>query len=118
MSGPDTFLLSVKNIIYQGPFEVPDWKTWHFYSSPTTSVDGPYAMGWKIFPNPAHRFVQVSGVELPAKYFWLDLNGRVIEEGTLITSRIGVPHQIHASLLYLNITTHSSQISQPVMILR
>ncbi len=90
--GSDTLLHTVKNIVYQGPFQVPDWIRWYFYSSPTTSATHNSLEVIKGYPNPARDYIQVDNLNGRIISYQLhNVMGQLIKEGSLIGDRIRLP---------------------------
>jgi hypothetical protein len=90
----DSLVLSVKNFIYIGNVEIPDWKTHYFYSlSETTSkrnFDGKDLI--IIYPNPASDFVSLEGNLTAIKYYrWITLDGKILSDSEISGNQIRVP---------------------------
>ena len=95
--GLDTILRSVKNIIYQGPFEVPDWKRWYFYGSTITAVQDRKHY-FQFYPNPAKSVVYLRDPKGLIKWYrLLSLEGKIIQEGAVDQHRISLPQDIFST---------------------
>lgn len=90
----DSLILSVKNFIYVGAIEVPDWKT-HYYYSPvnlTPTRDPSSVESLSIYPNPASEDVFLKGELSNVHSFqWITAEGKILITQKLSEDLIRVP---------------------------
>lgn len=90
----DSLVLSVKNFIYIGNVEIPDWKTHYFYSPSETTSERNFTGKDLIiiYPNPASDYVSLEGNLTGIKYYrWITLDGKILSASRISGNQIRVP---------------------------
>ncbi len=104
----DSLILSVKNIIYQGNIEVPDWKTHYYYSGgPITAVHlTEVDLDVAIYPNPANYSVAIQTSRNESlEYMWIGSDGRLWTSGIWRGQPIKSPAAGPSGIYYLILTS-------------
>lgn len=100
-SEADSLIHTVKNFVYQGPFEIPDYIRIYYYqeNNLTATINSPPETV-AVFPNPASENVFLQGNSNFSKFRWLDVTGRILASGTIRQENIiPVPPHIKGTLI-------------------
>lgn len=90
----DGLVLSVKNFIYIGNVEIPDWKTHYYYTPSETTLERNFTGKDLIivYPNPARDYVSLDGNLTGVKYYrWITLDGKILSDSKISGNQIKVP---------------------------
>lgn len=99
----DSLILSVKNFVYQGPFEVPDYVRHYYYAvdATTAAYHLPNAL-IEFYPNPARGELRIRGDWSQfTDYQWYTPEGKMIRQGPLRQDMIEVPGTARGPVLLI-----------------
>ncbi|MCB0669092.1 MAG: hypothetical protein KDC80_24880 [Saprospiraceae bacterium] len=102
-SEKDSLFYSVKNYVYQGPFEIPDYVRYYYYRPQNLTADKKHQfIQIKVYPNPASDVVQVQGdLKAISQFRWMTMDGDLLSQGVMRDFSLKIPVVTEAPLLLL-----------------
>lgn len=102
-SEKDSLFYSVKNYVYQGPFEIPDYVRYYYYHPQNLTADKNHKyVQIKVYPNPASDVVQVQGdLKAIRQYRWMTMDGILLSQGVMRNFSLKIPGGTDTPLLLL-----------------
>ncbi len=102
--GADSLLFHVKNYVFVGNVEIPDYQTNYYYTHDQINPIQEHTSGLLyVYPNPAIDMVSIYGLNESYQYSWLDMNGRLIKKGETSSRQLNLPEDKTGQLLILQI---------------